>query len=416
MKRRVAVTGIGVISALGPTRASFWDALGSGRVGIRPMTLVPTGSTRFPNAAEVPDYRATDYFDEKEAGFLDRFSQFALIAAREAVADSGLDFAAISNPDGVSNLDGVSNVVLRENTAIVTGSCAGGQTTEDEGFHGLYALKNTRFAPLSIPKVMANAGASRISLEYGITGPVYTVSTACSSSNHAIGQAFWMVRDGVAEAAIAGGSEAPFSMGMLKAWEAMRVVSPDTCRPFSRDRRGLILGEGAAMLVLEPLERARARGAHIWGEIVGFGMSSDAHHITQPSAAGAAKAMRAALNDAGVSVSEVGYINAHGTGTPSNDPTETEAIRSMFAGEIPVSSTKSMHGHALGAAGAMEAAATLFAIHESVIPPTANFTEPDPACDLDVVPNTARPTAVQYALSNSFAFGGLNAVLVLGKA
>jgi nodulation protein E len=412
MKRRVAVTGIGVISALGPTRAAFWDALGSGRVGIRPMTLVPTGSTRFPNAAEVPGYRAADYFDEKEAGFLDRFSQFALIAAREAVADSGLDFGAVSNPDGVSN------VVLRENTAIVTGSCAGGQTTEDEGFHGLYALKNTRFAPLSIPKVMANAGASRISLEYGITGPVYTVSTACSSANHAIGQAFWMVRDGVAEAAIAGGSEAPFSMGLLKAWEAMRVVSPDTCRPFSHDRRGLILGEGAAMLVLEPLDRARARGAHIWGEIVGFGMSSDAHHITQPSAAGAAKAMRAAISDAGLSVDEPGYINAHGTGTPSNDPTETEAIRSVFgerARKIPVSSTKSMHGHALGAAGAMEAAATLFAIHESVIPPTANFTEPDPACDLDVVPNTARAATVQYALSNSFAFGGLNAVLVLGK-
>jgi len=406
MKRRVAVTGIGVISALGPTRAAFWDSLRSGRVGIRPMTLVPEGSTRFPNAAEVPDYRVADYFDEKEAGFLDRFSQFALIAAREAVADSGLDFDA--------GLSGVS----RENTAIVTGSCAGGQTTEDEGFYGLYALKNTRFAPLSIPKVMANAGASRISLEFGITGPVYTVSTACSSANHALGQAFWMVRDGVAEAAIAGGSEAPFSLGLLKAWEAMRVVSPDTCRPFSRDRRGLILGEGGAMLVLEPLDRARGRGAHVWGEIVGFGMSSDAHHITQPSAAGAAKAMRAALSDAGLSVAEVGYINAHGTGTPSNDPTETEAIRSVFgerAGKIPVSSTKSMHGHALGAAGAIEAAATLLAIHEGVIPPTANFTEPDPACGLDVVPNTARAATVQYALSNSFAFGGLNAVLVLGK-
>jgi nodulation protein E len=402
MTRRVAVTGIGVISALGRTRAEFWEGLGSGRVGIRPITLVPEGSTRFPNAAEVPGYRAADYFDEKEAGFLDRFSQFALIAAREAVADSGLDFDA----------------ALQENCAIVTGSCAGGQTTEDEGFHGLYALKNTRFAPLSIPKVMANAGASRISLEYGITGPVYTVSTACSSANHAIGQAFWMVRNGVAEAAIAGGSEAPFSMGMLKAWEAMRVVSPDTCRPFSRDRRGLILGEGAAMLVLEPLDRAVARGAHVWGEIVGFGMSSDAHHITQPSAAGAAKAMRAALADAGVSPDAIGYVNAHGTGTLSNDATETEAIRGVFGAgtrAIPVSSTKSMHGHALGAAGAIEAAATLFAIHEGVIPPTVNFTEPDPACDLDVVPNTARAAMVRYALCNSFAFGGLNAVLVVGK-
>ncbi len=400
MKRRVVVTGIGVISALGNSRPAFWNSLGAGCSGIRPMTLVPEGSTRFPNAAEVPGYRAADYFDEKEAGFLDRFAQFALIAAREAVADAAIEFDA----------------ELRENMAIVTGSCAGGQTTEDEGFYGLYALKNTRFAPLSIPKVMANAGASRISLEYGITGPAYTVSTACSSANHAIGQAFWMVRSGSVEAAIAGGSEAPFSLGLLKAWEAMRVVSPDTCRPFSRDRHGLILGEGAAMLVLEPLDRAVARGAHIWGEIVGFGMSSDAHHITQPSSAGAAKAIRAALTDAQIPAKEIGYINAHGTGTPSNDVTETEAIREIFgAAPIPVSSTKSMHGHALGAAGAIEAAATLFAIHEGVIPPTANFTEPDPACDLDVVPNAARAAIVQYALSNSFAFGGLNAVLVLGK-
>jgi nodulation protein E len=400
MNRRVVVTGIGVISALGTSRPAFWNSLGAGCVGIRPITLVSEGSTRFPNAAEVHGYRAADFFDEKEAGYLDRFAQFALIAAREAVADAAIEFDA----------------ELRENTAIVTGSCAGGQTTEDEGFYGLYALKNTRFAPLSIPKVMANAGASRISLEYGITGPAYTVSTACSSANHAIGQAFWMVRSGSAEAAIAGGSEAPFSMGLLKAWEAMRVVSPDTCRPFSRDRRGLILGEGAAMLILEPLDRAVARGAHIWGEIVGFGMSSDAHHITQPSSAGAAKAMRAALTDAQIPPKEIGYINAHGTGTPSNDVTEAEAIREIFgAAPIPVSSTKSMHGHALGAAGAIEAAASLFAIHEGIIPPTANFTEPDPACDLDVVTNTARAAIVQYALSNSFAFGGLNAVLVFGK-
>jgi nodulation protein E len=400
MTRRVAVTGIGVISAFGRGRPVFWDALRAGRTAIRPMTLVPEGSFRFANAAEVPGYRAADYFDEKEAGFLDRFAQFALIAAREAVADAAIEF----------------DFALRENTAIVTGSCVGGQNTQDEGFHGLYALNNTRFAPLSIPKVMANAGASRISLEYGITGPVYTVSTACSSANHAIGQAFWMVRSGAAEAAIAGGSEAPFSLGLLKAWEAMRVVSPDTCRPFSRDRHGLILGEGGAMLVLEPLERAVARGAHIWGEIAGFGMSSDAHHLTQPSAAGAAKAMRAALTDAGIGAKEIGYINAHGTGTQSNDLTETEAIGAIFgADRIPVSSTKSLHGHALGAAGAIEAAATLFAIHEGILPPTANFTEPDPACDLDVIPNTTRAAVVQYALSNSFAFGGLNAVLVFAR-
>ncbi len=402
MHRRVAVTGIGVISAIGKSRTEFWDSLREGRSGIRPITLVPEGAVRFPNAAEVPGYRAEDYFEPKEADLLDRFAQFALLAAREAVRDSGIEFDA----------------ELRGNAAIVTGSCVGGKQTEDEGFHGLYALKNTRFNPLSIPKVMANAGASRISLEFGITGPVYTVSTACSSANHAIGQAFWMVRNGAAEVAIAGGSEAPFSLGLLKAWEAMRVVSPDTCRPFSKDRRGLILGEGAAMLVLEPLDCAIARGAHIWGEIAGFGMSSDAHHITQPSAIGAAKAMRAALLDAGIDAPAIGYINAHGTGTPTNDPTETEAIRNVLgdaADRVAVSSTKSMHGHALGAAGAIEAAATLLAIHEGILPPTANFTEPDPACTLDIIANTARAATVQYALSNSFAFGGLNAVLVFAK-
>jgi nodulation protein E len=265
---------------------------------------------------------------------------------------------------------------------------------------------------------MENAAASRISLETGIVGPTYTVSTACSSANHAIGQAFWMVRGGTARMAIAGGSEAVFSLGFLKAWEAMRVVSPDTCRPFSRDRRGLILGEGGAMLVLEPLESARARGAKIFGEIVGFGMSSDAFHITQPSADGAARAIRAALADAAIASDKIGYINAHGTATPANDATETSAIRKVFgehADKLAVSSTKSMHGHALGAAGAIEAVATLLALESGVLPPTANYTEPDPACNLDVIPNQARHATVEYALSNSFAFGGLNAVLAFRR-
>jgi nodulation protein E len=366
------------------------------------MKLVPEGLVRFANGAEVPEYQATDFFDHKEAQQLDRFAQFAVIAAREAVVDAGIDF----------------DPALKEAAAVVTGSCVGGKTTEDEGFYGFYAMKNPRFPPFSIPKAMANAGASRISLEYGITGAVYTVSTACSSANHAIGQALWMVRNGTAEVAIAGGSEAPFSPGLLKAWEALRVVSPDTCRPFSRDRRGMILGEGAAMLLLEPLERARARGARIWGEIAGFSMSSDAHHVTQPSAQGAARAMRAALLDASLPPESAGYINAHGTGTPSNDPTEIEAIRSVFgahAEKLLVSSTKSMHGHALGATGALEAAATLMALRQGIAPPTANFTEPDPACDLDVIPNKARNVEIEFALSNSFAFGGLNAVLVFRK-
>jgi nodulation protein E len=409
MSRRVVVTGVGVVSAFGDTFGEFWTGVAGGVSAIRPMTLVPPASLqlrplRFVNAAEAA-FDPSRYFDEKEILYLDRFAQFAAVAAREALASARLNEAP-----------------LGDRAAIVTGCCTGGQTTEDENFHALYA-GNQRVSPVTIPRVMGNAGASRISLEFGITGPVYTVSTACSSSNHAIGQAFWMVRSGAVDVALAGGSEAPFSLGFLKSWEAMRVVSPDTCRPFSLGRRGLILGEGAAMLVLEPLEAARARGAQIWGEIAGFGMSADAHHLTQPLAAGAARAMRAALSDAGASPEvfsrDAGYINAHGTGTTANDAAEAEAIREVFgahAGRLLVSSTKSMHGHALGAAGALEAAATLAALRGGIIPPTANFIEPDPACDLDVVPNHPRSAEVEWAMSNSFAFGGLNAVLVFRRA
>jgi nodulation protein E len=401
--RRVAVTGIGVISALGANRESFWQALASGVSGIRPMELVESGTVRFPNAAEARGYRVADHFDEKEIVLLDRFAQFAAVAAREAIGDAQIEWTA----------------GLRENTAIVTGSSTGGQTSEDESFRDYYERKQTRFSPFAIPKSMSNAGASRISFEQGVSGPVYTISTACSSANHAIGQAFWMVRSGTAELAIAGGSEAPFSAGMLKAWEGMRVVSPDTCRPFSRDRKGLILGEGAGMLVLEPLDCAQGRGANIYGEIAGFGMSSDAHHLTQPLAEGAARAMRAAIRDAGAKPEAIGYINAHGTGTLANDPTETDAIRAVFGAhtsKLMVSSTKSMHGHALGAAGALEAAAALLALSRKIIPPTANFLGPDPACDLDVVPNVARAVEIEWALSNSFAFGGLNAVLAFRRS
>jgi nodulation protein E len=303
---------------------------------------------------------------------------------------------------------------LRDKTVIATGSCVGGQGTQDIGFVDLYQRGRGRVHPLTIPKVMGNAGAGHISMEFGITGPAFNVSTACSSSNHAIGQAFHMIRSGMAEAAITGGGEAPFSLGLLKAWEAMRVISPDTCRPFSKNRLGMILGEGAGMLVLESLDAARSRGARIYGEVVGFGMSADAHHLTAPSALGAASAIRRALNDAGIAPEQIGYINAHGTGTAANDPTETRAIRDVFgahADRVPVSSTKSMHGHGLGAAGALEAIATFLALREGYVPPTANYTEPDPECDLDYVPNQARPARVEWALSNSFAFGGLNAVL-----
>src|SRR5579863_4198689 len=315
MLQRVAVTGAGVISALGHNSCEFWQALCQGRSGIAPLEAVDSSLLRFQNGAEVRNFEPARYFDDKEIGLLDRFAQLGVIAAREALAAAGIQWTA----------------QLRENTAIVTGSCVGGQSTEDEGFVNLYRKNIPRVNPLTIPRTMENAAASRISLETGVVGPTYTISTACSSSNHAIGQAFWMVRNGAARMAIAGGSEAVFSLGFLKAWEAMRVVSPDTCRPFSKDRRGLILGEGAAMLVLEEWEAARARGAKIYGEIAGFGMSSDAFHITQPSPDGAARAMRAALSDAQLEPEAIGYINAHGTATVTNDATETAAIRQVFS-------------------------------------------------------------------------------------
>jgi nodulation protein E len=400
--RRVAITGMGVICALGRNTCAFWESLRAGRPGIVPIRTADCSAIRFKNGAELSDYCHKPYFDDKRADFIDRFAQFAVIAAREAVTEAGIAWTR----------------ELRENTAIVTGSCVGGQSTEDIGFYDVYKLGLNRVHPLTIPKTMANAGASHISMEFGITGPSFTISTACSSAGHAIGQAFWMIRSGAVDLALTGGSEAPFSFGILKAWEAMRVVSPDTCRPFSRDRHGMVLGEGAAMLVLEPLDAALARGARIHAEIVGFGMSADAGHITQPSSDGAMRAMRAALRDSGLAPEQIGYINAHGTATQANDPTEVAAIRAVFgphAERLAVSSTKSMHGHALGAAAALEAAATVLALRDGVLPPTANFNEPDPECNLDVIPNIARQAQVECGLSNSFAFGGLNAVLALRK-
>ncbi len=400
--RRVAITGTGAFCAIGRNTTEFAESLRCGRSGISPIESSDMSRVRFQNGAEIKGYSHQPYFDDRRADFIDRFAQFAVIAAREAVRDAAVEWT----PE------------LRETSAIITGSCVGGQSTEDIGFVEVYKFGHNRVHPLTIPKTMANAGASHISMEFGITGPSYTISTACSSAAHAIGQAYWMVRSGQTDLALTGGSEAPFSFGILKAWEAMRVVSPDTCRPFSRDRHGMILGEGSAMLVLEPLEAAVARGATIHAEIVGFGMSSDACHITQPSAEGAARAIRAALRDAGLAPEQVGYINAHGTATPANDPTETAAIRAVFgshADRLAISSTKSMHGHALGAAAALECLAAALALRDGILPPTANYSEPDPECDLDVIPNHARRQQVEYALSNSFAFGGLNAVLALRK-
>lgn len=400
---RVAVTGLGLVCALGNTVSECWRRLAAGESRILPLSDPGHPPYKFTRGAEAWDFNPAEHFSEKDLIVLERFAQLAVVAAREAVAQSGLRFEG----------------ELADRTAVITGTSVGGQFSEEEGYKRLYRENNPRVAPLTIPRTMANAGASRIALEFGIHGPGYTVTTACSSSNHALGQAFWMVRSGQATAAIAGGSEAVFGEGLLRAWEAMRVVSPDVCRPFSAGRKGLSLGEGAGMMVIENWDHAVARGAAMLGEIIGFGMSADAHHITQPSIEGPSKSMAWALRDAGITPEQVNYINAHGTGTLTNDVIETQAIRSVFgssAERVLVSSTKSIHGHTLGAAGAIEAIATLLALENSLAPPTVNFIAPDAACDLDVVPNQARAADLEIAISNTFAFGGLNATLAFARA
>jgi nodulation protein E len=398
-ERRVAVTGVGVISALGLNATEFRNGLFDGRSGIGPIQSLDTERLRFKNAAEIKGFDPKTHFDKRELMLLGRFAQLSIITAREATTDAGIDW---------------SKGDLRERTAVVTGTGAGGLASMDDYYIAFYCDKKDRFPPTVVPKAMPNAGASNISMEFGISGPTFTVSTACSSANHAIGQAFHLVRSGAVDMAITGGSETPIGLSNLKTWDCMRVVANDTCRPFSKDRSGMILGEGGATLILENMELAKARGAHIYCEIKGFGMSADAGHITKPSEDGAARAIKAALADGNIAGTDVDYINAHGTGTGANDPMETRAIRRSFgahADSIPVSSTKSMHGHTLGAAGAIEAVATVLAIKHGVVPPTANYREADPECDLDVVPNEARETNISIALSDSFAFGGLNAVV-----
>lgn len=398
MKRRVAVTGAGVVCAAGLTAEQTWAALRAGHSAIGTLDEVWAREGKYHAAAVARAFDPAAHFEPRELAMLDRFAQFALAACAEAVRSSGLSFDA----------------ALAARTSVVMGTSGGGQASIDEGFVELYRKGNSRVHPLTIPKTMSNAGTSHITMKYGLTGPSWAVSTACASSTHAIGQAFWMVRSGLADAAVAGGSEAPLNPGFWRAWEAMRVMAFDTCRPFSRDRKGMILGEGGAVLILEPLDRAIARGATVLAEICGFGMSADAHHLTQPSSAGAAAAMRMALEDAGLHPHEIGYVNAHGTGTPANDAAESRAL-ALALGEhgrsVPVSSTKSVHGHVLGAAGALEAFATVMALQRHEIPPTANFTERDPDCDVNVIVTPTQAPDLRAALSNSFAFGGLNAVL-----
>jgi len=402
--RRVVITGMGAISALGVGAEALWQGLREGRSGIGPLRHQDAARVRVKVAAQVPEsFDPAAGIDERTLTQLDRTSEFALHAADEAIQQSGLDFS--------------KEVGAR--TAVIVGTGVGGETTQDEQSRRLYAENATRVHPLSIVRVMTNASASQISIKYGLRGPTFAVASACASANHAIIQAAQMIRYGLADTAITGGTEACISYVVLRGWEAMRVLADDTCRPFSINRRGLVLGEGAGIFVLESLEHAQARGATILAELAGGGMTADATDIVMPSADGAASAMTQALDEAGLAPEDVDYINAHGTGTQANDATETKAIRLAFgahADRLAVSSTKSMHGHALGASGALELVAVVNAMRYGIVPPTANLDQTDPACDLDYVPNVARDMPVRAALSNSFAFGGLNAVLALKHA
>lgn len=399
--RRVVITGLGAISGLGHNSAAFWDALINGRSAIKPFDL-PIEGTKVTMAVTIPDYKPEQYFSTDELTLLDRFSQLAVIAAKEAVADAGL----------------VYGEQLLADAAAVIGSGCGGKQTDEATYEQLYVKQRSRVHPLTIPKGMPSAAASMVSMHLGIKGPAFLVSSACASGSHAIIQGMAMIQSGMVDVAVVGATDTPFTYGLLKSWEALRVMTNDTCRPFCRDRSGLVLGEGAAMLVLESEEHAKARKAQIYAELAGSGMTSDAGHITRPDINGITKAISSSLLHAEIKSGEVDYINAHGTATQANDLTETLAIHQVFgehADKLAVSSTKSMHGHVLGASSALELVATTLAIHHGVIPPTANFTEADEKCDLDYVPNKARQQVIDVALSNSFAFGGLNAVIALKK-
>lgn len=399
---RVAITGLGCISALGHDANSHWLSAREGKSGIATITAIPPEQLKVDIAAEVKDFDAEKHFDPTKLAVIDRYTQFALVAARQAVADSGLIF----------------DHGLGDETAVIVGTGIGGAKTINDDSKRIFADGKTRTPPMNIPKLMPSAAASHVTMEYGLHGPAFGVTSACSSANHAIGEAYWMIRSGRARAAVTGGSEACLVYGSWLGWQALRVLSVDTCRPFCIDRKGMVLGEGAGILVLERLDDAKARGAKIYAEIAGMGLSSDAGSLTDPSAEGASRAIRQAVNEAQLSPDDVDYINAHGTGTGQNDTAETKAIRLALgnaADQVAVSSTKSMHGHALGAAGALEAVITAQAIADQIAPPTANFTQADPECDLDYIPNAARSMTIDAALSNSFAFGGLNAVLAFRR-
>jgi 3-oxoacyl-[acyl-carrier-protein] synthase II/nodulation protein E len=398
---RVVITGAGCITPIGQDVATFAENLFAGRSGIREMADRPA-DLRFSRAGIVEDFRQQEWLNASQRQIGERSSAFAIASARQAVEQSG-----------------IVRAYPGDDIALVFGCSTGGRTTEETEYEKLYA-RGARVHPLTVPRAMANAGTSLVSMEHGITGPAFTLTTACASAGHAIGLAFHMVRSGAVKAALTGAHEAPLTLTFLKGWDGLRVVSPTACRPFAEDRDGMTLAEGAAIFAIEALEPAQARGAEIFGEIVGFGMSSDAHHITQPNPAGPATAMRKALEDAGASPDEVGYINAHGTGTEANDRVEAEAMYRVFgerARTTAVSSTKGLHGHAIGASGAMELLATVLGLRRGLLPASAGLNETgsgvDPALHLDHVLLQNEAATPQLALSNSFAFGGLNAVLAV---
>ena len=401
--RRVVITGAGTVNALGRDVRTTLSAMAEGRCAIGPLEFPDVERLSIRIGAQVQDWHPEVLFDAKTLSLCDRVTQFALVAAREAVAQSGLEFAG--------------DLGLR--AGVVMGTAGGGVMTWNEAYRAVYAEGRNRVHPLVVPRLMNNAGASHIAMEFGLRGPAFSVSTACASSNHAIGLAFQMVRSGVTPVMVAGGAEAMLCFGGVKAWEGLRVMSHDGCRPFCATRNGMVQGEGAGVFVLEEREHARARGANILAEVAGFAMTSDASDIVMPSVEGAGRAIAGALQDAEFAPDTVGYINAHGTGTAANDRTECAAIRSAFgaaADRVMLSSTKAMHGHCIGGTGAVELLACILALRDGLIAPTIGLRTRDPECDLDVVPNTAREVPTRRALSNAFAFGGLNAVLALQQA
>ncbi len=405
-RRRVVITGIGVISPVGIGKQDFWESLSAGRSGVAPITHFDTEEYRVRIAAEVSGFEPTDFIDRKNARRMDRFAQFSVAAARMAAEDAGIDPGA--DP---------------ERTGAIIASGIGGVDTFAKETRVLLERGPGRVSPLFIPMEIANMASAQVSIQLGLQGPTTTICTACTAGNHAIGEALEVIRRGAADTMFAGGSEASITPVGIAAFAAMRALSerndePERAsRPFDRDRDGFVMGEGSAVLVLETLEQAEARGAHVYAELAGYGATSDAHHISAPEPSGraAARAMTLAFADAGVEAGEVDYINAHGTSTPLGDEIETRVIRNALgehAEAVAVSSTKSMTGHCLGAAGAIEAAASLLAMEHGVGPPTINLDNPGPGCDLDYVPHRSREQRVRVAASNAFGFGGHNATLV----